>query len=163
MLSQTDEIVAGIIEKWSAGFRRLDAEALASLYSKSVFFFGSKSLLYRGRQGVADYFNALPRWNCPTVRFDVVTARVSPDVINVAGTASFVVDAGGEPLSVKITWVIDAGRRRVDDRQPPRLVPDAAAVAEGDGRSTGGAVRSPLVSASVPLADPSQLPVASSA
>jgi len=87
-------------------FRKLDAEALALLYSKSVFFFGSNSLLYRGRQGVADYFNALPRWNSPTVRFDVVTAQVSPDVINVAGTAAFVFDASGEPLLVKITWVI---------------------------------------------------------
>ena len=116
MLSRADEIVAGIIEKWSAGFRRLDAEALASLYSTSVFFFGSKSLLYRGRQGVADYFNALPRWNSPSVRFDVVTAQVtaadlstrslSPDVINVAGTASFVVAPNREPLLVKITWVI---------------------------------------------------------
>ena len=71
-----------------------------------MFFFGSKSLLYRGRQGVADYFNALPRWNSPSVRFDVVTAQVSPDVINVAGTASFVVDPNREPLLVKITWVI---------------------------------------------------------
>jgi Domain of unknown function (DUF4440) len=137
MLGGTDEIVAGIIEKWSAGFRKLDAEALASLYSKSVFFFGSKSLLYRGRQGVADYFNALPRWNSPTVRFDVVTARVNRDVINVAGTASFVVDAIGEPLSVKILGH-RARRWRVDNRQPSRLVPDAAAVADGDGRSTGG-------------------------
>ena len=76
------------------------------LYSKSVFFFGSKSLLYRGRQGVADYFNALPRWNSPTVRFDVVTAQVNPDVINVAGTASFAVDESTAPLSVKITWVV---------------------------------------------------------
>ena len=106
MLSRSDEIVAGIIEKWSAGFRKLDAEALASLYSKSVFFFGSKSQLYRGQQGVAGYFDALPRWNSPTVRFDVVTAQVSPDVINVAGTASFVVDADDDPLAVKITWVI---------------------------------------------------------
>ena len=106
MLNRTDETVAQIIEKWSAGFRKLDAEALASLYSKSVFFFGSNSRLYRDRQGVADYFNALPRWNSPTVRFDVVTAQVSPDVINVAGTAAFVFDASGEPLLVKITWVI---------------------------------------------------------
>jgi uncharacterized protein (TIGR02246 family) len=112
MQSQTDAIVAGIIEKWSAGFRELDAEALASLYANGVFFFGSNSLLYRGQQGVADYFNALPRWNSPAVRFDVVTARVSPDVINVAGTASFVVDESGEPLVVKITWVVvqDDGR-----------------------------------------------------
>ena len=55
---------------------------------------------------VADYFNALPRWNSPTVQFEVVTAQVSPGVINVAGTASFVVDADREPLLVKITWVI---------------------------------------------------------
>ncbi len=106
MLNQPDDIVAGIIEKWSAGFRRLDAEALASLYSRSVFFFGSKSMLYRGRDGVAAYFNALPRWSSPTVRFDLTTALVRPDVINVAGTATFLVEEGAEPLSVKITWVL---------------------------------------------------------
>ena len=106
MLSFSDEIVAGIIEKWTAGFRRLDAEAIASLYSEGVFFFGSKSQLYRGRNGVAAYFNSLPRWSSPAVRFDVVTAQVGPDVINVAGTASFVVDKDAGPLSVKITWVI---------------------------------------------------------
>jgi len=106
MPSFSDGIVAEIIDKWSAGFRRLDAEAIASLYSDSVFFFGSKARLYRGRDGVAAYFNSLPRWSAPTVRFDVVTAQVSPDAINVAGTASFVVDNGAEPLSVKITWVI---------------------------------------------------------
>jgi hypothetical protein len=33
-------------------------------------------------------------------------APVGADVINVAGTASFVVDEGAEPLSVKITWVL---------------------------------------------------------
>ena len=106
MPSFSDEIVAEIIEKWSAGFRRLDAEVIASLYSDSVFFFGSKSQLYRGRNGVAAYFNSLPRWSSPAVRFDVATAQVSPDVINVAGTASFVVDKDAGPLSVKITWVI---------------------------------------------------------
>ena len=101
----TDDIVNGILEKWSAGFEKLDAGALASLYSKEAFFFGSKPRLYRGRDGVAAYFNALPRWRAASVRFtDVRTTQVSPDLINFAGTASFVVDAS--TLSVKITWVI---------------------------------------------------------
>ena len=101
-----DGIVSGIIQRWSTAFNRLDADALAALYASNAFFYGSKSLLYRGREGVAAYFNALPRWTSPAVRFDVVAAPVSPDVINLAGTAAFIVDEGAEPLSVKITWVI---------------------------------------------------------
>ena len=69
MQSVADEIVSAIIEKWSAAFHKLDAEALASLYSKSAFFFGSNPTLYRGQHGVAAYFKALPRWDSPTVRF----------------------------------------------------------------------------------------------
>ena len=106
MSNAVDHVVSDIIQKWSIAFNRLDADTLASLYSNSAFFYGSKSQLYRGCDGVAAYFNALPRWTSPAVRFDVVTAPVSPDVINVAGTASFVVEAGAEPLTVKITWVL---------------------------------------------------------
>ncbi len=107
MPSVADDIVSTIIAKWSAGFRRLDAKALASLYSKNAFFFGSNPALYRGQEGVAAYFNALPRWSSPTVQFiDVRTAQVGPDVINFAGTASFDRGEGAPPLSVKITWVI---------------------------------------------------------
>jgi uncharacterized protein (TIGR02246 family) len=107
MQSAADEIVSGIIENWSAAFNRLDAGALASLYAKNAFFFGSKSSLYRGNEGVAGYFNALPRWSSPTVQFtDLTTAQVNPDLINFAATASFVVEKGAAPLSVKITWVI---------------------------------------------------------
>jgi uncharacterized protein (TIGR02246 family) len=102
-----DDTVSAIIAKWSAAFGRLDAEALSSLYSRSAFFFGSRSTLYRGNEGVKAYFNALPRWRAPTVQFsDVTTALVNPDLINFAGTASFVVDEATSPLSVKITWVI---------------------------------------------------------
>jgi uncharacterized protein (TIGR02246 family) len=101
------DIVSGIMAKWAAGFSKLDAGALASLYSRHAFFFGSNPRLYRGRDGVASYFNALPRWNSPTVRFtDVATAFVNPDLINVAGIASFVVDEAATELSVKITWVV---------------------------------------------------------
>jgi ketosteroid isomerase-like protein len=106
-MNSTDETLSAIIEKWSAGFNKLDAKALASLYSKNVFFFGSNPTLYRGHDGVAAYFSALPRWSSPTVEFtDVQTAQVSPDLINFAGTASFFVDEGTVPLSVKISWVI---------------------------------------------------------
>ena len=107
MRSAADGTVSGIIEKWSAAFNKLDAGALSSLYSKSAFFFGSKSQLYLGHDGVAAYFNALPRWPSPTVQFsDVRTAQVNSDLINFAGLASFVVEEGAVPLSVKITWVI---------------------------------------------------------
>ena len=107
MRSLADDTVSGIIEKWSAAFEKLDAEALASLYSKNAFFFGSNPSLYRGNEGVAAYFNALPRWSSPTVQFtDVMTASISSDVINVAGIASFLVSEGTQPLSVKLTWVI---------------------------------------------------------
>jgi ketosteroid isomerase-like protein len=103
----TDDIVSGIIEKWSAGFEKLDAGALASLYSKEAFFFGSNPRLYRGREGVMAYFNALPRWRSPTVQFsDRVSAAVGTEAINFAGTASFDADDGVLKLSVKISWVI---------------------------------------------------------
>jgi uncharacterized protein (TIGR02246 family) len=105
--SAADDVVSAIIEKWSAGFSKLDAAALASLYSKSAFFFGSNPSLYRGKDGVAAYFNALPRWRSQAVQFtDVVAELVSPDLINFAATASFVLDEGATTLSVKITWVI---------------------------------------------------------
>jgi uncharacterized protein (TIGR02246 family) len=107
MRSAADEIVTGIIKRWSAGFSKLDAKALASLYSKNAFFYGSNPTLYRGRDGVATYFNALPRWSSPTVQFaDVRTAQVNTDLINFAGTASFFIDEGTPPLSAKISWVI---------------------------------------------------------
>jgi uncharacterized protein (TIGR02246 family) len=107
MRSASDDTVSGIIDKWSVSFNKLDADALASLYSKNAFFFGSNPTLYRGNEGVAAYFNALPRWNSPTVQFtDIRTAAVGADLINFAGTASFFISEGEPPLSVKITWVI---------------------------------------------------------
>ncbi|MCA1453236.1 nuclear transport factor 2 family protein [Bradyrhizobium sp. BRP22] len=107
MKSDADEIVSAIMAKWSVGFSRLDAVALASLYSKSAFFFGSNPTLYRGREGVSAYFNALPRWRSPIVQFsDVKAASVGSDAINMASTATFYLDEDDPTLSVKITWVI---------------------------------------------------------
>jgi uncharacterized protein (TIGR02246 family) len=107
MRNVADDTVSGIIEKWSAAFNKLDAQALASLYSKNAFFFGSRSSLYRGKDGVAAYFNGLPRWSSPAVEFtDRAAAQVSSDLINFAAMASFDVGKDNPPLSVKITWVI---------------------------------------------------------
>ncbi|HTB02607.1 MAG TPA: nuclear transport factor 2 family protein [Bradyrhizobium sp.] len=107
MRDVADDTVSAIIEKWSTAFRRLDADALSSFYSKHAFFFGSNPRLYRGRDGVKAYFNGLPRWASPTVRFtDRAATLVNPDLINSAATASFVVEEGTPPLLVKITWVI---------------------------------------------------------
>ncbi len=53
------DTVSGIIDKWSAFFNRLDANALAGLYSKNAFFFGSNPSLYCGSKGFGSpYFNA---------------------------------------------------------------------------------------------------------
>jgi len=107
MSEAADDIAGGIMAKWAAAFGRLDADALSSLYSTKALFFGSNPRLYRGREGVAAYFGALPRWRSCAVQFtDVVTEQANPDLINVAGAASFVADEGALNLSVKITWVI---------------------------------------------------------
>ncbi|OCK56842.1 nuclear transport factor 2 family protein [Bradyrhizobium sp. LMTR 3] len=107
MQNATDDIVSGIMKRWAAAFSKLDAEALAALYSRSAFFFGSNPNFYRGDDGVKAYFKGLPRWRSPSVQFtDVRTAQAAPDLINVAGTATFTVEKGAEPLVVKITWVI---------------------------------------------------------
>jgi uncharacterized protein (TIGR02246 family) len=105
MGSAADDIAAGIIAKWSAAFAKLDAAGLSSLYSKHALFYGSNPTLYRGRDGVKSYFTGLPRWEWQSVRFtDVSTNAAGPDLVNMAGTANFVVE--GSPLTVKITWVI---------------------------------------------------------
>ena len=107
MQNATDEIVSSIMERWTAAFTRLDAAALASLYSKDAFFFGSNPTFYRGNDGVKAYFEGLPRWQSPSVEFtDVSTAQAAPDLINVAGTATFTIEKDAEPLVVKITWVM---------------------------------------------------------
>ena len=107
MQRATDDIVSGIMNRWATAFSRLDAKALSLLYSKNAFFFGSNPNLYRGNDGVQAYFEGLPRWSSPSVQFtDVKTAQAASELINLAGTASFTVEKGAEPLVVKITWVI---------------------------------------------------------
>ena len=105
MASVADDIAGGIIAQWSAAFARIDADALSSLYSRHALFYGSNPSLYRGRDGVRSYFAGLPRWKTSSVLFtDVTTSAAGADLVNMAGTANFLVD--GSPLTVKITWVI---------------------------------------------------------
>lgn len=104
--SSASDIAAAITSKWAAAFARLDADTLSSLYSKNAFFFGSNPNLYRGREEVKAYFNQLPRWRAPSVRFsDVRTEASGDDLVNMAAIASFVF-AQDDTLTVKITWVI---------------------------------------------------------
>ena len=92
MPGEADAIVSAIVAKWCAAFERLDAAALSSLYSRNAFFFGSNPKLYSGRDGVATYFNDLPRWTSQRAEFsEVRAAQVSPDLINMAATASFLI------------------------------------------------------------------------
>src|SRR5512138_373891 len=99
--SATDDIVSTIMGRWATAFSKLDASALASLYSRYAFFFGSNPTFYRGNDGVQAYFEGLPRWSSPSVQFtDIRTAHAAPNVINVAGTATFGVEKDAEPLVV---------------------------------------------------------------
>lgn len=107
MSSEADAIVSAIITKWCAGFATLDAAALSSLYAKDAFFFGSNPKLYRGRDGVADYFNGLPRWRKPSAAFsEVNAAQAGPDLINMAATITFHLAGERSDLVVKMSWVI---------------------------------------------------------
>jgi len=51
------------------------------------------------------------------------------DAASCATHLAFVVDEGATTLSVKITWVIPPGRRRLENCQPPRVVEGATALA----------------------------------
>ena len=101
------EVVASIIATWSEAFTRLDSTVLSSLYSDSALFYGSVPTLFRGREGVAAYFNGLTRWPSPTVAFsDLAIAEVGTTIISMAGRATFQTLPDAAPLNVKITWVI---------------------------------------------------------
>ena len=107
MSKEVDAIVSAVIAKWCAGFATLDAAALSSLYARNAFFFGSNPKLYRGRDGIADYFNGLPRWRKPSAVFsDVNAAQAGPNLINMAATISFDLAGERDDLVVKMSWVI---------------------------------------------------------
>lgn len=107
MSNEDNAIVSAIIAKWCAGFAALDAAALSSLYARNAFFFGSNPKLHRGRDGVADYFNGLPRWRKPSATFsEVNAAQAGPDLINMGATITFDLAGERDDLVVKMSWVI---------------------------------------------------------
>jgi uncharacterized protein (TIGR02246 family) len=107
MSGEAGAIVSSIIAKWCAGFATLDAAALSSLYARNAFFFGSNPKLYRGRDGVAEYFNGLPRWRRPSATFsEVNAAQAGPDLINMAATITFDLPGERDDLVVKMSWVV---------------------------------------------------------
>ncbi|MET4739065.1 hypothetical protein ABIF64_006493 [Bradyrhizobium japonicum] len=60
-----------------------------------------------GRDGVADYFNGLPRWRSPSAVFsEVRAAQAGPDLINMAATISFDLAGERDDLVVKMSWVV---------------------------------------------------------
>ena len=122
-----DLTVSSIIEKWSAGFNKLDADALASLYSRNALFFGGTPPLYKDKEGVKTYFSTLPRWTSPTVQFtDLAVNPIGADVINVAATAIFVLGEGAPAVPFRLTWVIvreDGDWKIVSHHASPRPAP----------------------------------------
>ena len=107
MAGSGNAIVDDIIGQWSAAFTRLDAKALSALYSEQALFYGSVPTLYRGRAGVASYFDALPRYASPHAMFsDITTTTVGADIVNMAGQVTFDVGPERPPLQVKITWIV---------------------------------------------------------
>lgn len=102
-----EDAVSGILARWAAGFSKLDANAIAALYSKDSLFYGSTPPLYKGRQGVAASFNAVPRFKDPKVEFtDLAIVPIGADVINVAGTATFTVSETAPPLVLRLSQVL---------------------------------------------------------
>ena len=100
-------VVDAIIGRWSDAFARLDTDAIAALYSEHAMFYGSVPTLFRGRAGVADYFNNLPPMPSRSVAFaDLVVEPIGDDILNMAGRATFLRGAEMPPLDVKITWII---------------------------------------------------------
>ena len=115
--------------KWAAALANWTPTRLASLYSRHALFFGSNPKLYRG----------LGRRHLPTSRDcrgggrpPVQFSRLSwpeqasaPDLVNVVATASFDADEG----AVKFVGQDHPGdrprRRRLEDRQPSRVVEGA--------------------------------------
>jgi ketosteroid isomerase-like protein len=108
-----DQIVSGLMEKRSAGFNKQDADALASLYSKDALFFGSTPTLHKSKEGVATYFNALPRWKSPMVQFTDL-------VVNPIGSEN------APPVSYRLTWVVireDNDWKIVNHHASPKAAP----------------------------------------
>jgi len=107
MNRQTDQaIVAQVYEQWQKHFAPLNASALAALYAEDAVLFGSRIPPYIGRTAIQSYFDNLT----PGIFTDVVfrpdyIIRVTPDVISIAGSATFE-RTEKNPLELRVTHVL---------------------------------------------------------
>ena len=108
MRSATDDIVSGIMGRWATAFSKLDAKrARIALFEERVLLRLEPEPSTAAMTACRPISRACRDGRHRSVQFtDVRTAHAAADVINVAGTASFVVEEDAEPLVVKITWVI---------------------------------------------------------
>ena len=107
-------IAADLRARWSRAFAVRDLEGLVALYAQDALFFGSTPHLFKGHEGVRDYFAGLS----PDVTLE---AFEEPELVSVApgafATAGFWrFRFGAEPRRYRLTWVVaerDGGWRIV--------------------------------------------------
>ncbi len=106
MAGPADDTVAATLAKWADGLARLDADAIAALYSKDALFYGSTPPLYKGADGVRAYFTALPLKSAKVEFSDVTVVPIGADVINVAAIAAFTLNDAPTPRVFRLTQVL---------------------------------------------------------
>lgn len=100
--------VAAVQAEWADAFARRDAAGLAALYAEDAAFYGSLPALYRGRDGVREYFSLLPpryRW----ARFGApALVALGPGAVAASGPVEFGTEEDGrqEVLRYRITHVL---------------------------------------------------------
>ena len=103
--------VAGISGKlqalWADAFGRQEWELLASLYTDDAQLFGGTPDLFTSREGVRQYFEAMPPGAALTAEFGAQhVVQVAPDVIVSAGDVTFRRAGALELRQHRITLVI---------------------------------------------------------
>ncbi len=100
------EIVALVYEQWQQYFAPLNSNALAALYAEDAILFGSRIPPYIGRVAIECYFaNLTPGLYTGVVFTPEYIKRVTPDVISIAGSASFQ-RLEQRPLELRITHIL---------------------------------------------------------
>jgi ketosteroid isomerase-like protein len=105
-------IVADLQKQWSVDFTNLDADALASHYSADATLFGSKPVLYVGREEITGYFRTMPS-GLKGVRFDDQhVSQLGEGIIATSGFATFFREINGTvtEFPYRITWVLVEGK-----------------------------------------------------
>ncbi len=92
--------VTGIQAAWAEAFANRDVARLESLYTDDAVFYGSAPPLYRGRQGVRQYFSQLsPRFQ--RARFAEATVVVlAPTAIAASGGVDFAAEQDGVQMTL---------------------------------------------------------------